>query len=92
MLTSAACDESGGEEETDRREKQNPYSTVTILFLIEIKTQASWALVYMTTYNHEHCLHFPVQNNIIGKVIINEKEKPYCWTGIFIPHIQQLLK
>lgn len=76
MLTSAAkTRESGGEEETDGWGKQNPCSADSVLFLTQIKTQASWAFVYMTTYNHEHCLHFPVQNNRVGKLIINERRK-----------------
>lgn len=42
MLTSAAkTRESGGEEETDGWEKQNPCSTESVLFLTQIKTQAS---------------------------------------------------
>lgn len=48
-----------------------------ILFLIEVKTQASWTFVYMATYDHKHCFHFPVQNNIVGKVSINERRKSH---------------
>lgn len=56
-------------------ERKNACNTVSILFPMVIKTQASCSFVYMITYSHKQCFHFPIQSNIVGKVMINERRK-----------------
>lgn len=70
-----ATRESGEKEEIDRWGKQNPFNSVSVLLLIEIKPWASWGFVCMTDYDPEQRFHFLVQNNIVGKVIIKERKK-----------------